>query len=68
MATATAWSWRESKLVLCVIRITYRRTKFIIDFFSMIPFSAGTASSGLSALGRSAGTWFQTYALSISHK
>ena len=45
---------------------TYGRAKLIIDFFSIVPFSNGTASSGLSALGRSAETWFQIYALLVS--
>ena len=43
---------------------TCSRTKLIIDFFSIVPFSTGTASSGLSALGRSAETWVQICALS----
>jgi hypothetical protein len=50
-----------------VIQTMYGRTKLIIDFFSMVPFKSGTASSGL-ALGRSAGTWFQIYALSTPLK
>ena len=44
------------------------RAKLIIVFFSMVPFSTGTASSGLSALGRSAGAWFQIYVLSVPLK
>ena len=50
--------------LLRVIRKTYDRTKLTIDFFSIVPFSTGTASSGLSALGCSAETWVQICALS----
>ena len=46
---------RVSTSVTCNPK-TYNRTKLIIDFFSIVPFSTGTANSGLSALGRSAGT------------
>lgn len=35
-----------------------------MDFFSTVPSSTGTASSGLSVLGRSAGTWVQICGLS----
>lgn len=43
------------------IKIARSHTKLIIDFFSIVPFNTGTASSGLSALGRSAGAWAQIY-------
>jgi hypothetical protein len=46
----------------------YGRAKLTIDFFSIVPCSTGTASSGFFSLGRSEATCVQIYAWLTSLK